>query len=74
MAIKLAAIKLSQQPPMLADARVAIDAMAAVLEVVGGELGEEGPPLVEALRNLQMAFVQLSNEAGGDGGDEAPTA
>ena len=72
---ELAAIKLSQQPPMLADARVAIDAMAAVLEVVGGELGEDGPPLVEALRNLQMAFVQLSNEAGDvDGGHEAPTA
>lgn len=71
---ELAAIKLGQQPPMLADAQVAIDAMAAVLDAVGDQLGEDGPALRQALSNLQMAFVQLRREAGGDGGGEASTA
>jgi hypothetical protein len=61
---ELAAIKLGQQPPMLADAQVAIDAMAAVMDAVGDQLGEDATPLRQALTNLQMAFVQLRNEAG----------
>jgi hypothetical protein len=57
---ELAAIHLSQQPPALAEARVAIDAMAAVVEGLAGRLGDNEPTLRDALHQLRLAFVQLS--------------
>ena len=57
---ELAAIHLSQQPPNLPQATVAIDAMRAVVETLVGRLGEAEPTLKEALAQVQMAFVQLS--------------
>ena len=61
---ELAALKLQQQPPMLDDAKLAIDAMAAVLDAMEAQLGEDGAALRQALTNIQMAFVQLKSEAG----------
>ncbi len=61
---ELAAIKLSQVPPQLAEGKVAIDAMAAVLDAVGSRLGPDGATLRDALTQLQMAFVQLSETPG----------
>ena len=60
---ELAAIKLSQQPPMFADAQLAIDAMAAVLDSVESRLGPDGGALRDALSQLQMAFIELKNRA-----------
>lgn len=59
---ELAAIKLSQQPPLFHEAQLAIDAMTAVLDGVGDRLGQDQAPLREGLRQLQMAFVQLRSE------------
>jgi hypothetical protein len=61
---ELAAIKLQQNPPQLGDARLAIDALAALVEGVGDRLGQDGPTLRDALAQLQRAYVQV-NSAGG---------
>jgi hypothetical protein len=58
---ELAAIKLSQEPPLFAEAKLAIDAFAAVMDAVGDHLGDDAPPLRQALSQLQMAFVELRN-------------
>jgi hypothetical protein len=67
---ELAAIHLSNQPPNLAEGRVAIDAMAAVVERLEGRLGENEPVLRDALAQLQLAFVQLKGAA--DAGPDGP--
>jgi hypothetical protein len=63
---ELAALHLSQPEPRLEDARVAIDALAAVVERLGPRLGEAETPLRQALNQLQLAFVEVA------GGAEAP--
>jgi hypothetical protein len=60
---ELAAIHLSQPSPNFAEASVAIDAMAAVLEKIAGRLGENEGTLRDALSQLQLAFVQLQSRA-----------
>jgi hypothetical protein len=62
---ELAAIHLSQEPPHFEDAALAIDALRAVLEQAGPRLGENGAVLNQALQQLQMAFVQLRDQATG---------
>jgi hypothetical protein len=62
---ELAALHLSQPEPKLDDARVAIDALAAVVNALGSRLGEAEPPLRQALNQIQMAFVEVSRAAGG---------
>ena len=66
---ELAAIHLGQQPPQLAEASVAIDAMAGMLDATPGRLGENEAVLKEAIHQLRMAYVQLSS-----GSDEAKAA
>ena len=67
---ELAAIHLGQADPDIDAARLAIDAMAAVLDRVEDRLGDDGRSLRDALSQLQMAFVQVSaasvNPAAGD--------
>lgn len=65
---QLAAIHLNQRPPNLPEGRLAIDAMAALVEGVGDRLGDQGPALQEALTQLRMAFVQLSQAGDDEGG------
>ncbi len=62
---ELAAIHLGGQPPALDEAKVAIDAMTAVVGALPGRLGANEPVLREALQQLQLAYVQLSNPEGG---------
>ncbi len=57
---ELAAIHLGQAEPDLDEARLAIDAMAAVLDATEDRLGEDGAALRDALTQLQMVFVQVS--------------
>jgi hypothetical protein len=66
---ELAALHLSQPEPKLDDARVAIDALAAVVNGLGSRLGEAEQPLRQALNQVQMAFVEVSRATGG--GDES---
>jgi hypothetical protein len=59
---QLAAIHLDRQPPNLEDARLAIDALSAIVDGLEGRLGEEEEALREARGQLQMAFVQVSRQ------------
>lgn len=65
---EMAALYLSQQPARLEDARVAIDALAGVVEKVGVRLGEAEQPLRQALHQLRLAFVQVAGQSGGPAG------
>jgi len=56
---ELAAVYLSQEPPMLFEARLAIDALGALLDGLRGRLGEAEPSLLESLSQLRLAFVSL---------------
>lgn len=57
---ELAALHLSQPEPRLDDARIAIDALAAVVDAVGARLGEGETPLRQAVNQLRLAFVEAS--------------
>jgi hypothetical protein len=56
---ELAAIYLSQNPPQLFQARLAIDGLGALLQGLQGRLGEAEPALLESLSQLRLAFVSL---------------
>jgi hypothetical protein len=56
---ELAAVYLSQTPPMLFQARLAIDGLGALLDALKGRLGGAEPSLLEALSQIRLAFVQL---------------
>ena len=56
---ELAAIYLSQTPPMLFQARLAIDGLGYLLDGLRGRLGEAEPSLHESLSQLRLAFVRL---------------
>lgn len=56
---ELAALHLSLQPPQLAEAQLAIDAMAAVVEGLEGRLGADEGQLRDALSQLRLAYVQV---------------
>lgn len=57
---ELAAIHLSGEPPRLSDAKLAIDALAFVVEGLGERIGEHHDTLVAALGNIQLVYVQRS--------------
>jgi hypothetical protein len=57
---ELAAIYLSQQPPLLEESKLAIDAMGALVDTLGPRLGEAESQLKDGLAQLRIAFVQLS--------------
>lgn len=56
---ELAALHLSVNPPQLSEGRLAIDALALLVEGLGDRLGEPARELEAALAQLRMAFVQL---------------
>ena len=56
---ELAAIHLSNQPPDLAEARVAIDAMGGIVDALEDRMGDDEGVLRDALAQLRLAFVQL---------------
>src|SRR3954464_15286098 len=60
---QLAAIHLDRDPPNLDDARLAIDALSAIVDGLPGRLGEEEEALKEALGQLRLAFVEVSNRS-----------
>ena len=62
---ELAAIHLSQQPPRLEQARLAVDAMGALLEGVAGRLGDAETSLRDALAQIRLAFVEIGGSASG---------
>lgn len=56
---ELAAIHLSERPPALDQARLAIDALGTLVEGLQGRLGQAEPSLVDALAQIRLAFVQI---------------
>jgi len=70
----LAVLHLGQPQPRLDEARLAIDALAAVVGSLGSRLGEAEAPLRQALNQVQMAFVQVSRDAGAPPPQPPPAA
>ncbi|WP_040494895.1 hypothetical protein [Ilumatobacter nonamiensis] len=60
---ELAAIHLSAEEPDLAQAALAIDALACLVDGLGDRLGPEAPTMVGALQNIRLAFVQIKGQA-----------
>ena len=56
---ELAAIHLSERPAGLVPARLAIDALGALVEGLAGRLGEAEASLVDALAQIRLAYVQI---------------
>lgn len=69
---ELAAIHLSEHEPDLVASRLAIDAMGQLVEGLAGRLGEAEPTLKDALTQLRMAFVQISQQHAGEAEGGAP--
>lgn len=57
---ELAAIHLSQQPPNLEEARLAVDALGALVSGLAGRLGEAEPSLNDALAQIRLTYVQIA--------------
>ena len=71
---ELAAIHLSQQPPNMSEASVAIDALGAVVEKLPGRLGEAEATMRDALHQIRLAYVSVEKalrDATEDPGSEA---
>ena len=60
---ELAAIHLTADEPELSEARLAVDALAALVKGLSGRLGDAEPTLSEALQQAQLLFVQRSQAA-----------
>jgi hypothetical protein len=71
---ELAALHLGLQPPQLDQARLAIDALATLVEGLAGRLGEHESQLKDGLGQLRLAFVQIraaQQPNGGQAGEPA---
>jgi hypothetical protein len=67
---ELAAIHLTADAPRLAEAVLAIDALAALVDGLEGRLGDAETTLREALGQLRAAFIEVKGRAAA--GDDAP--
>ena len=56
---ELSAVYLSQQPPLLPQAQLAIDALGCLVDGLEGRLGEAEEQLKDALSQLRLAYVQI---------------
>jgi hypothetical protein len=56
---ELAALHLSERPPHLSEAQLAIDALSALVEGLTGRLGDAERTLRDGLAEIRMAFVQI---------------
>ncbi len=65
---ELAAIHLSATPPDLAQAALAIDAVACLVDGLDDRLGPDASTMRDALNNIRLAFVQIKGQATADGG------
>lgn len=52
----------AERPESLGEAALAIDGMAALIDSLGDRLGDAARPLAEALAQLRLAFVQVTQE------------
>jgi len=68
---ELAALHLSLQPPQLPQAKLAVDALASLVEGLSGRLGEQEQQLRDGLAQLRLAYVQIKGSAGTGGAQPA---
>jgi hypothetical protein len=68
---ELAALHLSAQPPNLEKARLAVDALGAMVEGLEGRLGNVEQALTDALAQIRLAYVQISASHDSDGQQSA---
>ncbi|HET9689552.1 MAG TPA: hypothetical protein VFP61_00230, partial [Acidimicrobiales bacterium] len=61
--VELAAVKMGAEPPSLDDARLAIDALGAMVEAVGSRLGEVEPELRRWVTDLRVRYVEAAKAA-----------
>lgn len=59
---ELAAIHLSNDVPNIDEAKTAIDAMGAIVDALPGRLGEHEETLKAARSQIQLAFVEISQQ------------
>lgn len=59
---ELAAIHLGANPPRLDEARLAIDALAAIVDSLGDRLGADHSTFKDALSNIRIVYVKLTSE------------
>jgi hypothetical protein len=70
---ELAAIHLGAMPPDLKQAKLAIDAVASLVDGLGDRLGPDAPTMRDALANIRLAFVRIkSSTAAAPPPPEAP--
>ena len=69
---ELAAIHLSQQPPNMGEASVAIDALGAVVEALPDRLGEAEGTQRDAHHQIRLAYVQVGQQADDGPGEAEP--
>jgi len=70
---ELAAVYLSQSPPLLDQAQLAIDALGYLVDGLGERLGETADTLKEALAQIRLAFVELARAGDAAQGSPADT-
>ena len=71
---ELAALHLSQQPPQLDKARLAIDSLGLLVDGLGDRLGQHAGALAEGLSQLRLAFVRIAAAGPTTDGQAAPEA
>ncbi len=69
---ELAALHLSQQPPQLDKARLAIDALGLLVDGLGDRLGQHAGALAEGLSQLRLAFVRIAAAGPASDGQAGP--
>lgn len=70
---ELAALHLGVQPPQMAEASVAIDSLAAIVDALPGRLGDHEADIKAGVAQLRLAFVQIrAANLGASGGAASP--
>lgn len=59
---ELAALHITADEPDMAEARLAVDALGALVEGLEGRLGDGESTLVDALANIKIGYVQRVNQ------------
>jgi len=69
---ELAALHLSQTPPQLPQAQLAIDALSSLVDGMRGRLGDAERTLADGLAQIRLAFVQIANAQRSQAGTTKP--
>ncbi len=59
---ELAALHITAEKPDMVEARLAVDALDALVTGLAGRLGDGEPTLVDALANIKIGYVQRAND------------